>query len=326
MKRRQFVGGLMGTAAWPIVARAQATRNFTVGILASAQRTSPLMIGFLNELNRRGYVEGRNLTIEFRTIAGIDPARIAELAVQLVQASVDIIVVDGTPTALAAKQATTSIPIVMAAIGGDPTIAGLVQSYARPGGNITGFTLVAPELGGKRLQILKEAVQGLGRVGLLWNAANPLNAEPQIKATTDAAAAMGLEIEPGPLRNRDDFASAFEKFKSRRVSAILSVADAFLFAERHLLIELATSSQLPAMFPDRPFASDGGLMVYGPDVLDLFKRAAGYVDRILRGANPGDLPVEQPTRFELVINLQAAKAIGITIPPTLIARADEVIE
>ena len=325
MRRRQFLGGLLA-AAWPIVAHAQATRNVTVGILASAQRTSPLIAGFLGELNRLGYIEGRNLKIEFRTNAGTDSARFADAAAQLVQASVDIIVVDGTPSALAAKQATTSIPIVMAAIGGDPTAAGLVQSYARPGGNITGFTLVAPELGGKRLQILKEAVHGLERVGLLWNAANPLNADPQIKAMTDAAAAMGLEIELGPLQNRDDFASAFEKFKSRRVSAVLSVADAFLFAERHLLIELATSSQLPAMFPDRPFASDGGLMVYGPDVLDLFKRAAGYVDRILRGANPGELPVEQPTRFELVINLKAAKAIGITIPPTLIARADEVIE
>jgi putative tryptophan/tyrosine transport system substrate-binding protein len=211
MKRREFLTLISGTAAaWPIAARAQqANRNATVGILAAGQPTSPLIVGFLSELNHLGYVEGRNLTIEFRTIAGADPARIADLAAQLVQVSVDIIVTDGTPTSLAAKQATTSIPIVMAAIGGDPTGAGLVQSYARPGGNITGFTLVAPELGGKRLQILKEAVPGLASVGLLWNAANPLN--PQVKAMTDAAAAMGIEIEPGPVQGRDEYASTVAK-------------------------------------------------------------------------------------------------------------------
>ena len=326
MRRREFLGVMGGAAAWPIAARAQqANRVAKIGILAYGNRlASPVIESFRHELRNLGYLEGRDSTIEFRTAAD-DPARIASLAAELVQASVDVIVTDGYPSTLAAKQATTTIPIVMAVIV-EPVAMGLVASYARPGGNITGFTILASELGTKRLEILKEAVPGLERVGVVWNSANPVNATQQLAAIAEAARAMGIEIETGPVQNRDEFASAFEKFKARRVSAVITVAEALLFQERQRIVDLATAAQLPGIYPDRPFADAGGLLFYGPNVLDLFKRAAGYVDRILKGAKAGDLPVEQPTRFELVINLKAARALGMTIPPTLLTRADEVIE
>jgi len=304
----------------------QAGRVAKIGILAwGVDLTSPAIDSFRRELRNIGYLEGRDVTIEFRYAAG-DAARIAELAAELVQMPVDIIVSDGTPATLAARQATTSLPIVTAALGVEPVSAGLVTSYARPEGNITGFTILAPELGPKRLAILKEAVPGLKRVGLIWNAANPLNATPQVGPIVEAARGLGVEIEAGPVQNRDELASAFAKLKAQQVSAVITVADAMLFQERQRIVDLAMAAQLPGMFADRLFANAGGLLFYGPDVLDLFKRAADYVDRILKGTKIGDLPFEQPTRFELVINLKTAKTLSIAIPPTLLALADEVIE
>jgi putative ABC transport system substrate-binding protein len=238
---------------------------------------------------------------------------------------VDIIVTDGAPAALAVKRATTTIPVVMAVIA-EPVAMGLVQSFARPGGNITGFSILAPELGTKRLEILKEAVPGVKRVGVLWNSANPVNASVQTSSIAEAARRLGIEIELVGAPNRDGLAPAFERFKTQPVSAVLTVPEAMLFQERQRIVDLATAARLPGIYPDRLFADAGGLLFYGPDVLDLFKRAAGYVDRILKGAKAADLPVEQPTRFELVVNLKAAKAIDVTLPPTLLTRADEVIE
>jgi putative tryptophan/tyrosine transport system substrate-binding protein len=327
MRRRDFISGIAGSAAaWPLAVRAQqAGRVAKIGILAYGNRfDSPLFDRFRGGLRDLGYVEGRNATTEFRTAAD-NPASVGDLAAELARLPVDVIVTDGTPSALAAKQATATIPIVMAVIV-DPVGTGLVSSYARPGGNITGFTILAPELGTKRLEILKETVPGLNRVGLLWNAINPLNATPQVPPIIEAARALGLEIEAGPVRNPDEFEPAFEKFKARQVSAIMTVADGMMFEERRRIVDLATAARLPGIYPDRPFADAGGLLFYGPLVVDLFRRAAGYVDRILKGAKPADLPIEQPTRFSFVINLKAAKALGLAIPETLLIRADEVIE
>ena len=324
MRRREFIAGLGGAAAWPVVAGAQSDRVAKVGILAYGNKpNSPVIEAFRSELGKLGYVEGGNLAIEFRGPAN-DPSRIDNLASELVLASVDVIVTDGLPSALAAKKATTSIPIVMAVVL-DPVAAG-VSSYARPGGNMTGFTVLAPELGTKRLEILKEVVPDLKRVGVVTNGAAPMNATPQLAALREAAGGLGLEIEEGPVGNRDEFASVFEKFKAQRVSAVATVAEAMLFQERQRIVDLALASRLPGMYPDRPFADAGGLLFYGPLVVDLFKRAAGYVDRILKGAKVGDLPIEQPTHFEFVVNLKTAKALGLKVPPSLLARADEVIE
>ena len=239
---------------------------------------------------------------------------------------VDFIVTDGTSAVFAAKQATKTIPIVMAVFGGDPAAAGLVSSYARPGGNITGSTILTPELGSKRLEILKEALPDLKRIGVIWNPANPTSAQPQLVPIAEAARRLSIEIEMGPVQTRDELASAFEKLKAQRVSAVMTVADLMMFQEHQRIAELAMAAQLPGIYPDRQFADAGGLLFYGPNVLDLFKRAAGYVDRVLKGAKAGELPIEQPTKFDFVVNLKAAKALGVTMPATLLFRATEVIE
>jgi putative tryptophan/tyrosine transport system substrate-binding protein len=328
MKRREFIVLLGGAAAaWPLSASGQPTsRTVKVGILTSGnQFTSPAIASFRREMGNLGYVEGGNLTIEFRTAPG-EPQRIVSQAAELVGMPVDVIVTDGTPAALAAKQATSNIPIVMAVIGVDPVQSGLVTSFARPGGNITGFPILAPELGTKRLEILKEAVPGLKRVGVLWNSTNPTNSTPQLAALAEAAGALGIEIQAVPVQNRDGFAPAFDELKALQVSAVTTLADAMMFGERQQVVELAIAARLPGMFSERPYAEAGGLLSYGPDIFDCFKRAAGYVDRILKGEKPANLPVQFPTKFELVINLKTAKAIGHEVPAGLVLRADTVIE
>jgi putative ABC transport system substrate-binding protein len=325
MRRRDFlVGGI--AAAWPLAARAQqATGVARIGILTSGnQLTSPVIEKFRREMRNLGYVEGRDITIEFRSSA-LDPARLTDFAVELVQAPVDVLVTDSAAAMFAAKKATTAIPIV-GVLGTDPLAAGLIASYARPGGNITGFTLLAPELGTKRLQILKEIVPEARQIGVLWNSVNASNAAPQVKAIAEAARGLGLEIVTSTVQHRDELASTFDKFRAEQVSAMMTLADAMLFAERQLVVDLAMAAKLPGIFPERPFVDAGGLLSYGPDVLEAFKRAAGYVDRILKGANAGALPFEQPSRFELAINLKTAKALGLNMPAALLGRADEVIE
>jgi putative ABC transport system substrate-binding protein len=243
----------------------------------------------------------------------------------LVRLKADVIVTTGTPGTLAAKQATKTIPIVMTS-SGNPVETGLVASLARPGGNVTGFTIFAPELEGKRLDILKAAVPRLSRFAVLWNSANPA-VTVVLQQTETVARALGLTPEPVVgVRRTDDFERAFAVIAHARPHALVVIVDRLLLAHRRQIVEFAANNRLPAMYGYRDYVDAGGLMSYAPSNIDLFRRAAVYVDKILKGAKPADLPVEQPTKFELVINLKTAKALGLTIPPSLLLRADQVIE
>jgi putative ABC transport system substrate-binding protein len=242
----------------------------------------------------------------------------------MVRLKVDIIIVQTTPAAIAAKNATKVIPIVLpTAI--DPVGAGLVASLARPGGNFTGLSLLATELSAKRLELLREAIPGLARVAVLWNATNPANALPW-RETQDAARTFGVVLQSQEVRGPNDFEGAFAMMAQKRPGALLVFADALVIHHLQEIVDFATQKRLPAMFVTRDWVMAGGLMAYGPILPELFRRAAVYADKILKGAKPGDLPIEQPTKFELVINLKTAKALGLTIPPSLLVRADEIIQ
>jgi putative ABC transport system substrate-binding protein len=269
-----------------------------------------------------GYVEGQNLVLEYRGAEG-QHERFPDFAAELVRLKVDVIVTQGTPAALAAKHATTTIPIVMVGVG-DPVGSGLVASLARPGGNITGLSVLAPELVGKQLEFLKDVLPTVSRVALLWNPANPAHAL-NVREADVAAQAVGVQLHLVEARGPDAFDSAFAAMTSAHVGALLVLGDSVFFQHRSRLAEFAATSRLPTMHNIRPHVEAGGLMAYGPSSLDLRRRAAGYVDRILKGAKPGDLPVERPMKFELVINLKTAQALGITFPPSLLFQADEVI-
>ncbi len=245
------------------------------------------------------------------------------MAAELVQMKVDIIITESTLAAQAAKDASGTIPIVMA-VTGDPVGAGLVASLGRPGGNVTGLSVLAHELSGKRLQLLKEVIPSAIQVAVIWNAAYP-SAAGYLTETRAAARSMGLELQSFEVRSSSDLNVAFEAVAAARPSALITLPDGMLLANRARIVELTTKSRLPALFPDREFAEAGGLLAYGPSLAANFRGAATYVDKILKGATPGDLPIEQPSRFELVINLKTAKALGITIPQSLLLRADEVI-
>jgi putative ABC transport system substrate-binding protein len=329
MKRREFIT-LLGSAAaaWPLAARAQQpSRPVRIGLLTSGGDLAVSTFDALRqELNRLGYVEGRTAVLEFRSAGGDhDPARILSLAAELVRLPVDIIVTEGTQASLAAKQATSTVPIVMAVVG-DPVATGLVSNLARPGGNITGFTVLAPELGTKRLDLLREAVPGLKRVGVLWNPGSAANGRLQVDAIEAAARTLDIAAEIGGADHRDTIPIALNSLAERGVSALMVIADSVFFTAHRLIVELAIEKRLPGVYPDRPFAFAGGLLFYGPDVVENFRRSARYVDRILKGTRAGELPVEQPAKFELIVNMKAAKAIGLDVPPMLLARADEVIE
>lgn len=276
-------------------------------------------------LRELGYVEGDNVAYEMRFPAGRDE-RLPALAVELVRSKVDVIVAAGTPAIRAAKQATRTIPIVMVAEG-DPVKAGLVTSLSRPGGNITGVTVLIPELSGKRLELLKEAVSGLKRVGVLWNPADPVKAE-EMKETEAAARALNLELHSLEVRRREDLEPAFNAAVKAGSGAILVLMDSVVIAQGKLVADLALKSRLPAIYPGSFFVqpAQGGLISYGPHSVDLSRRVAAYIDRVLKGAKPSDLPVEQPTRFELVVNLRTAKALGLAMPSSILVRADELIE
>ena len=325
MKRRDFITLIGGAAAaWPLTAGAQPSgRPVRVGLLThGGELANPLFGAFREEMRRLGYVEGRTLVLEFRSSAG--PDRLPELAAELVRQPVDVIVVEGTPAARAAKQATSSIPIVMGVVA-DPVDTGLVTNLARPDGNITGFTSLTPELGTKRLGLLKEVLPGMTRVGVLLNPRNPANAL-QMAALKQAAATLGLVVEEGAAAGRDSIADALDRLHERGVSALVVLADSVYFNEHKFIVLLATAKRMPTIYPDRVFADAGGMIFYGPDVRDNFRRAADYVDRILKGTNPADLPVQLPTKFELIVNVTLAKAIGVTLPRDLVLRADEVID
>jgi putative ABC transport system substrate-binding protein len=291
---------------------------------STAAGIAVLLEAFRQELSKLGWIEGKNITIEYR-FAEQKPERLPELAADLVRLKVDLIVVTATPPAVAAKKATTTIPIVMTNAG-NPVGAGLVASLARPGGNVTGLASLSPELGTKRLEILKDAVPKLARVGLLRQAGGTIGSDLQLKELRPAALALKIELEE--IKTQPDakgLESAFQTAKQKQVGAIMTATGRRFFAERKRVVELAVKYRLPAIYPEKGYVDEGGLMSYGVDYDDLYRRAAVYVDKILKGAKPADLPVQQATKFEFVINLNAAKQIGLTIPNRVVERANQVI-
>jgi ABC-type uncharacterized transport system substrate-binding protein len=327
IRRRDFISMLGGVAAAsPIVAFADSGKIARIGYL-SPDSPSPaattLFDAFCDGLRELGWIKGKNVTIELR-YGENRLERLPEVAAELVRINVDVIVGRGTLGPLAAKRATSTIPIVMAA-SGDPLGSGLVANLARPGGNVTGMSLMAPDLGGKRLELLKELLPGLARVAVLWNAANPYPAIV-FKETQAAGQTLAIEVQSLEVRTPDDFDGVFEVARKQRPDALITVEDPLTFNYQKRIADFALVNQLPSLYGVREFVVAGGLLSYGANVADLYRRAASYVDKILKGAKPSDLPVQQPTKFELVINLQTAKTLGLTVPPMLLARADEVIE
>jgi len=292
---------------------------------STASGTAGLLEAFRQELIKLGWIEGKNITIEYR-FAEQKNERLPELAADLVRLKVDLIVVSGGPGPLAAKSATTTIPIVMASVA-DPVGAGLVASLARPAGNVTGNASLSPELNTKRLEILKDAIPRLSRVGLLRSSGDSILLNPQMKELTPAALALKLNLEDITTQpDAKGLESAFQTAKQKQVGAIMTPAGRRFFAERKRIVELAVKYRLPAIYPEKGFVDEGGLMSYGADYDDLYRRAAVYVDKILKGAKPADLPVQQATKFEFVINLKAAKQIGLTLSPEFLSRANKVIK
>jgi putative ABC transport system substrate-binding protein len=330
MERRTFMAILTGgLLAAPLATQGQqAAKAARIGYLAN---TPPAAYpqqheAFLQGLRDLGYVKDRNLVIEYRFAEG-KPERLPALAAELVALKVDVIVVGSTPHALAAKQATRTLPIVFISAA-DPVTSGLVTSLARPGGNVTGLSNLAPELVGKGLELLKQAVPGVSRVAVLWQpgGSGERTDKDMLKAADAAALALGVRLQAVEARGPADIDRAFSEMTKARAGALTVLRSAMFFGERRRLVDLAAKNRLPAVYFFREFVDAGGLMAYGPNQADLNRRAATYVDKILKGAKPADLPVEQPTKFELVINLKTAKALGLTIPQSVLGRADEVIQ
>jgi putative tryptophan/tyrosine transport system substrate-binding protein len=325
--RRTFLAGTGAVLlASPLAGEAQqAAKVFRVGYLgnSSASLEPDLVEALRQGLRNLSYVENQNIIIEYRWAEG-KYDRFPSLVADLIQHQVDVIVTAGTPGTLAAKQATRTIPIVMA-VSADAVGAGLVDSLARPGANVTGLTTMVQELEGKRVELLKNIVPKLSRIAVIKNPANPVMAIVFNQAGT-AARALHVTLDPVDIRAVDEFENAFATIAKARPGAIMVLADRFLLAERKRIVIFATRQRLPAMYPYREFVTLGGLMSYSPNYAEAFRRAAVFVDKILKGAKPADLPVEQPATFELVINLKTAKALGLTIPQSLLLRADEVIQ
>jgi len=323
--RRKFLATLGGGAvAWPLAARAQSSSKvWRIGVLetTSMALNAPNFDAFRQSLRDLGYVERENLIIEYRSAEGRGE-RFAELTADLLRLNVDVIVTRGTPAVLAAKKATTTTPIVMAAVG-DPLR--VVSSLARPGGNITGLSGYTTDLEAKRAQLIKDLVPGAVQVAGLYNMGNPV-APPQWNQLQMAARKLGIELQLLDIRKTEDIAPAFDAATAQRVEAVVVGIDALTQENRTLIARLAADQRLPAIYVSREYIDAGGLIAYGPIYPDLYRRAAIYVDKILRGVSPSNLAVEQPTKFELIINLKAARAIGIQVPMTLLVRADEVIE
>ncbi len=307
----------------PLAAGAQQPGKVArIGVLSLGSAVDALS-PFRQGLRELGYIEGQNIVIESRFAEG-KAERLPDLAAELVSLKVDIIVAGGTPPPLAAKRATKTIPIVMTSAG-DPVGSGLVDSLARPGGNVTGMSLFSPEITGKRLQLLKDVIPGISRVAVLWNATNPI-AALSMRETEAAARTLGLHVQSREVHGPDDIESALQGAIRGRPSALFVLDDPLLFLHRRRISDFAARNRLPASAYFKEFAQAGGLMTFGPDLAYSSRRAASFVDKILKGASPADLPVEQPTKFELVINLKTAKALGLTIPQSLLIRADQLIE
>jgi len=316
--------------ASPLAAEAQqAAKVARIGYLATApaEAASPhLLEAFRQGLRDLGYVEGRNLVIEYRDTEG-KLERLPALAAELVALKVDVIVAPNTVAALATTQATRTLPIVFASAG-DPVTSGFVTSLARPGGNVTGLAFLAPELVGKCLELLKQVVPGVSRVAALWppGGQGERTEKDMLKEAEVAARALGVRLQFVEARGPTDFDRAFSEMTRARAGALTVLPSTMFFVEQRRLVDLAAKNRLPAVYTSREFVDAGGLMAYGPDLADMFRRAATYVDKILKGAKPGDLPVEQPTKFELVVNLKTAKALGLTIPQPVLGRAAHIIE
>ena len=324
-RRRFLLTPLAGVLTAPLAAQAQQTaRRHRIGILVAATEafTTPYIEIFRQELRNLGYAEGRNLVMEYRYADG-NYDRLPALAADLVRVKVDIVVTEGTPPTRAAKQATTTIPIVMT-VTGDPVAAGLVTNLARPGANLTGASFFFPELAAKRLQLLKEASPALGHVTVVWNPGNAVHG-PVVRRLETAAKPLGIDIDHVKMRDPAELGDALLAI-ARRQDGLLVLEDATINVCSAQIADTAVKHRRPAIFGLTTFAEAGGLMAYGPNRPELWRRAAGFVDKILRGAKPGELPVEQSIRFDLVINVKTAKALGLTIPPSLLARADQIIE
>jgi putative tryptophan/tyrosine transport system substrate-binding protein len=325
MQRRAFIT-LLGAAAvaWPLIARAQqAVKLHRIGILSPELPPPGFLDAFRQGLRELGYVEGQDIMFEVRNAEGYSQ-RLAALANHLVELKVDVILALNTPSVQAAKKASATIPIVMTRIA-DPVKSGLVNSLSRPGGNVTGLSFRVDELSGKRLALLKEAFPSVSRVAVLWYEPNP-GSDIAVGAIKAASRELGLELLPLPVRGPADLIGAFQAATRGRVEALIVIEDVVATQHRDEILNLAATHSLAVVSQYRAFAEAGALLAYGPNTSAMYRRAAYYVDRILKGANAGDLPVEQPTKFDLVINLKTAKALNVTIPPSLLARADEVIE
>jgi putative tryptophan/tyrosine transport system substrate-binding protein len=329
MKRREFIALISAAAApslfWPLAARAQQPGKLpTIGFLGSATLLveSQRVAAFVQRLRQLGWIENRNVAIEYRWAEG-RTERFTELAAEFARLKVDLIVAATTPAVIAAKQATSVIPIVITTAN-DPVATGLVASLARPGGNVTGLSNQMADTAAKRLELLRELVPGLRRLAILANVDNP-GAVLDTREAQAAASAVGLEVTTFEIRRAEEIAPLFEAFKGP-TDALYVVADPLMNTNRIRISTSALGARLPTMHGVRDYVEAGGLMSYGSNIVDQYRRAADYVDKILRGAKPGELPVEQPTKFDLVINLTTAKAIGLTLPPSILLRADEVIE
>jgi putative ABC transport system substrate-binding protein len=327
MKRREFITLLGGVAAaWPLAARAQQPGKLPIiGFLGQNTRSaaSEWVAAFVQRLRELGWIEGRTVALDYRWGEGRDE-RFAELATEFVRAKVDVIVTSGTPAVMAAKQATSVIPIVFATAG-DPVGNGLVASLARPGGNVTGLATLAADLAGKRLELLREIVPGLHRLAVLGNVGNPFTVH-ELREVHAAARTLGLEVVILEIRRAHDIMPAFDTLSRNRSEALYVCIDALASTNQIPINILAVGARLPTMHGSREYVEAGGLMSFGANYPDQFRHAADYVDKILRGAKPGNIPVEQPVKFNFIVNLITAKALGMTLPPALLARADEVIE
>ena len=326
MRRREFITLLGGTAiAWPRAARAQQSgKIYRIGFLwDSPNAFMDALEAFRQGLRDLGYVEGRNIVIEYRWAEG-RPERMRELAEELVRLKVDVIIAPSSIYTAAAKRATSTIPIIFMSHA-DPLGSSHVASLARPGGNITGLSLMMTETNVKGLELLKEAVPGISRVAVIFDPATPSHG-PGLKAVKAAGPALGLRVQPVPVRSATEYDSAFTAIVGERADAVLVLSTPLFIAGAKRLAELCLAYRLPSLFGPKHHVQEGGLMSYSPDRADLWRRGAIYVDKILRGSDPADLPVQQPTKFELAINLKTAKSIGLAIPPAFLARADEVIE
>jgi putative tryptophan/tyrosine transport system substrate-binding protein len=330
MRRREFITLLSGAAvAWPLSGRAQQSTSLIhrIGILlpesAPTAEARGLLGAFRQGLKEMGWVEGQNIAFEYRSADGKEDA-LPKIAGELVQLRLDVILAEGTPAIQAAKDATQSIPIVMA-VSNDPVASGFIASLNRPGGNVTGLSVQSLELAGKRLQLLTEIVPRLARLAVLSNPTNPSHALG-VQEMRAAAQSFGIELHVMEASAPDKLDSTFAKVAAERADSLVVLGDGMFFGQYRRIVALTTGSHLPTLFPEKEVAEAGGLMAYGPSIPASFRRAAAYVDQILRGAKPADLPVEQPTKFELAINLKTAKSLGLSVPQTLLVAADEVIE